>query len=159
LNLEVMRRLRGYAVKLWWCILQAFDDYSWNLILFSATIDKWDWGCGWVSWFGASCVVCWSTLQRTVATESLIMAGITKAGSPYLRWVLNQCTWVHVRNQPDGSVAMFYKRLRVKNGHPKALVTASGRWRLCIWCWRRNDGIMVKGLSRNPIYEARLRVS
>ena len=50
---------------------------------------------------------------------------ITKAGSPYLRWVLNQCTWVHVRNQPEGSVASFYKRLRVKKGHAKAMVAAS----------------------------------
>jgi len=52
---------------------------------------------------------------------------ITKAGSPYLRWVLNQCTWVHVRNQPDGSVATFYKRLRVKKGHSKAMVAASAK--------------------------------
>jgi transposase len=50
---------------------------------------------------------------------------ITKAGSPYLRWVLNQCAWVHVRNQPDGSVASFYRRLRVKKGHAKAMVAAS----------------------------------
>jgi transposase len=50
---------------------------------------------------------------------------ITKAGSPYLRWVLNQCTWVHVRNQPDGSVAAFYKRLSGKKGRSKAMVAAS----------------------------------
>jgi transposase len=52
---------------------------------------------------------------------------ITKAGSPYLRWVLNQCAWVHVRNQPEGSVAAFYKRLRVKKGHSKAMVAASAK--------------------------------
>jgi transposase len=34
---------------------------------------------------------------------------ITKAGSPYLMWILNQCTWVHVRNEPEGSIAAFYE--------------------------------------------------
>jgi transposase len=52
---------------------------------------------------------------------------ITKAGSPYLRWVLNQCTWVHVRNQPEGSVATFYTRLSKKKGHSKAMVAASAK--------------------------------
>jgi transposase len=53
--------------------------------------------------------------------------GITKTGSPYLRWVLNQCTWVHIRNQPDGSIAVFYDRLRRKKGHSKAAVAASAK--------------------------------
>jgi transposase len=50
---------------------------------------------------------------------------ITKAGSPYLRWVLNQCTWVHIRNEPDGNVATFFRRLSGKKGHSKAMVAAS----------------------------------
>jgi len=52
---------------------------------------------------------------------------ITKAGSPYLRWVLNQCTWVHIRNQPGGNVALFYRRLSSKKGHAKAMVAASAK--------------------------------
>jgi transposase len=52
---------------------------------------------------------------------------ITKTGSPYLRWVLNQCTWVHIRNEPEGSIAMFYERLRKKKGHSKATVAASAK--------------------------------
>jgi transposase len=52
---------------------------------------------------------------------------ITKAGSPYLRWVLNQCTWVHVRSEPEGSVATFYQRLFKKKGNAKALVAASAK--------------------------------
>jgi len=52
---------------------------------------------------------------------------ITKAGSPYLRWVLNQCTWVHVRSEPEGSVASFYRRLAGKKGHSKAMVAASAK--------------------------------
>jgi transposase len=52
---------------------------------------------------------------------------ITKTGSPYLRWVLNQCTWVHIRNEPEGNIAMFYERLRRKKGHSKANVAASAK--------------------------------
>jgi transposase len=52
---------------------------------------------------------------------------ITKVGSPYLRWVLNQCTWVHIRNEPLGSVALFYEHLRKKKGHAKASVAASAK--------------------------------
>jgi transposase len=52
---------------------------------------------------------------------------ITKTGSSYLRWVLNQCTWVHVRNEPEGSIAVFYERLRRKKGHAKAAVAASAK--------------------------------
>lgn len=52
---------------------------------------------------------------------------ITKAGSPYLRWVLNQCTWVHMRSEPDGNVASFYGRLSGKKGHAKAIVAASAK--------------------------------
>jgi transposase len=59
---------------------------------------------------------------------------ITKAGSPYLRWVLNQCTWVHVRNQPEGSVALFYRRLSGKKGHSKAMVAASVKlFKIVFW--------------------------
>ena len=52
---------------------------------------------------------------------------ITKTGSPYLRWVLNQCTWVHIRNEPEGNIAVFYDRLRKKKGHSKVTVAASAK--------------------------------
>ncbi|MGC8924364.1 MAG: IS110 family transposase [Candidatus Micrarchaeia archaeon] len=52
---------------------------------------------------------------------------ITKTGSPYLRWVLNQCTWVHIRSEPDGNIATFYRRLSKKKGNAKAIVAASAK--------------------------------
>jgi transposase len=52
---------------------------------------------------------------------------IAKTGSPYLRWVLNQCAWVHIRNEPEGSIAAFYERLRRKKGHSNATVAASAK--------------------------------
>jgi len=41
---------------------------------------------------------------------------MTKTGSAYLRWVLNQCTRAHMRAEPDGDVARFYNRLAGKKG-------------------------------------------
>ena len=53
--------------------------------------------------------------------------GITKQGSPYLRWILNQCVRTHIRVEPDGSVATFYSRLARKKGGSKAIVAASAK--------------------------------
>ena len=47
---------------------------------------------------------------------------ITKQGSRYLRWILNQCTRAHIKADPDGTVAIFYTRLRKKKGNHKAIV-------------------------------------
>ncbi|MEM0146128.1 MAG: hypothetical protein QW837_07175 [Conexivisphaerales archaeon] len=50
---------------------------------------------------------------------------ITKQGSPYLRWALNQVTWAHIRNEPDGTVAKFYRKLAKKKA--SAVVAASAK--------------------------------
>lgn len=52
---------------------------------------------------------------------------ITKQGSPYLRWILNQCVRMHMRMEPDGTIAMFYARLARKKGGAKAIVAASAK--------------------------------
>ena len=52
---------------------------------------------------------------------------ITKTGSSYLRWILGQCTRVHIRFEPDGTVAQFYERIRRKKGDQKAIVAASAK--------------------------------
>jgi transposase len=52
---------------------------------------------------------------------------ITKQGSPYLRWILNQCARMHMRMEPDGTVATFYARLARKKGGSKAIVAASAK--------------------------------
>ncbi|MGC8593783.1 MAG: transposase [Nitrososphaeria archaeon] len=39
---------------------------------------------------------------------------ITKQGSKYLRWILNQVTWANIRNDPEGTVAKFYEKLKKK---------------------------------------------
>jgi len=52
---------------------------------------------------------------------------ITKQGSPYLRWILNQCARMHMRMEPEGTVATFYARLARKKGGSKAIVAASAK--------------------------------
>jgi transposase len=52
---------------------------------------------------------------------------ITKAGSPELRWVLNQCARVYIREEPESDIATFYNRLRRKKGDTKAIVAASAK--------------------------------
>jgi transposase len=52
---------------------------------------------------------------------------ITKQGSPQLRWILGQCARVHMKTEPDGTVAMFYERLVRKKGYQKAVVAASAK--------------------------------
>ncbi len=52
---------------------------------------------------------------------------ITKTGSPYLRWILNQCAWSNVRTVPEGNLAMFYTRLARKKGSRKAITATSAK--------------------------------
>jgi transposase len=52
---------------------------------------------------------------------------ITKQGSPYLRWILNQCARTHMRMEPDGTVGLFYTRLARKKGGSKAIVASSAK--------------------------------
>lgn len=59
---------------------------------------------------------------------------ITKVGSPYLRWVLNQCVRANVRAEPDGTLALFHNRLVRKKGGAKATVAASAKMlRIVYW--------------------------
>lgn len=52
---------------------------------------------------------------------------ITKQGSPHLRWVLNQCARIHIKTEPDGTIAAFYSKLARKKGGHKAIVAASAK--------------------------------
>jgi transposase len=42
---------------------------------------------------------------------------IMKSGSKYLRWVMGQCARAHMRAEPDGTVVMFYARIKRKKPH------------------------------------------
>lgn len=65
---------------------------------------------------------------------------ITKTGSPYLRWILGQCTRINIRNEPDGRLALFYDRLARKKGSQKAIVAATAKLlRIIYWMLREGE--------------------
>ena len=65
---------------------------------------------------------------------------IMKAGSPYLRWVLNQCVRANLRSEPDGALARFYARLARKKGDAKAVVATSAKMlRVIYWMLREKQ--------------------
>ncbi|MGC8592665.1 MAG: IS110 family transposase, partial [Nitrososphaeria archaeon] len=48
-------------------------------------------------------------------------------GSKYLRWILTQVTWANIRNEPEGTVAKFYEKLKKEKGSQKAITAASAK--------------------------------
>src|SRR6476619_5271574 len=52
-----------------------------------------------------------------------ITGGITKQGSPWLRWILVQCALVAVKY--DAHLRTFYDRIRNRKGHAKAIVATA----------------------------------
>jgi transposase len=52
---------------------------------------------------------------------------ITKRGSKYLRWIMIECMYVHVRTVPESNVSKFYARLARKKGKQKAAVAAASK--------------------------------
>jgi transposase len=64
--------------------------------------------------------------HRVVSGGTTYHGGITKTGSKYLRWVLVECTHVHVRRVRD-NVTEFYEKLAVKKGKSKATTAAAAK--------------------------------
>lgn len=59
---------------------------------------------------------------------------ITKIGSKYLRWVITECTYTHIRTAIDSNISKFYARIARKKGNGVAIVaTASKLMRVVYW--------------------------
>ena len=58
--------------------------------------------------------------------------GITKTGSPLLRWALVEAAWSVVL-QP-GPLHAFYERVRARRGHGKANVATARKLAILFWC-------------------------
>jgi len=69
-----------------------------------------------------------------------ITGGITKQGSPWLRWILVQCALVAVKY--DAHLRTFYDRIRNRKGHAKAIVATAKELLVIIWYM----------LTRNELY-------
>ena len=67
--------------------------------------------------------------------------GITKQGSPWMRWILVQCALTAIKY--DAHLRTFYDRIRNRKGHATAIVTATAK-ELLVIIWYM--------LTRNELY-------
>jgi transposase len=58
---------------------------------------------------------------------------ITKQGSKWLRWILNQCTHASVKSRQSHRLKSFFLRLQRKKGTQKAIVATSRKMLVTIW--------------------------
>jgi len=58
---------------------------------------------------------------------------ILKECNTNLKWILNQCTHVHIRHCPNSKITHHYYKLMNKKGKNKATVAASRKLLTCIW--------------------------
>jgi transposase len=66
--------------------------------------------------------------------------GITKQGSPWLRWILIQCALIAIKY--DTHLRIFYDRIRNRKGHATAIVATAKELLVIIWYM----------LTRNELY-------
>ena len=66
--------------------------------------------------------------------------GITKQGSPWLRWILVQCALIAIKY--DTHLRIFYDRIRNRKGHATAIVATAKELLIIIWYM----------LTRNELY-------
>lgn len=71
---------------------------------------------------------------------------ITKEGPSNIRWLLIQCTWVHVRFCKDSFLTDFYNRVAKKKGKKKAIVaTARKMTRVIYWMLKKKEPFHIEG--------------
>jgi transposase len=70
---------------------------------------------------------------------------ITKQGSKWLRWILNQCTHASVKSRKSHKLKSFFLRLQRKKGTQKAIVATSRKMLVIIWhLLNKNEYYAVK---------------
>jgi transposase len=52
---------------------------------------------------------------------------ITKTGSKHLRWIVQECVYVHIRTAKDSNITRFYTKLAKKKSKSKAAVAAASK--------------------------------
>ncbi|MEW6592910.1 MAG: IS110 family transposase [Candidatus Hadarchaeota archaeon] len=72
------------------------------------------------------------SLHQSGATVRL--GRITKQGSAMLRWVLVECSWMHIRNARDTQLKLFFHRISKRKGRAIA-ITATARKLLVAVYW------------------------
>ena len=79
-----------------------------------------------------------STRESSGKTKT---GGITKQGSPWLRWILVQCA-LTTAIKYDAHLRIFYDRIRNRKGHATAIVATAKELLVIIWYM----------LTRNELY-------
>jgi len=73
-------------------------------------------------------------VPRTIQSGSHVYHGrILKECNQNLKWILNQCTHVHIRHCKNSPITKLYYRVLRKKGPNKATVAASRKLLTCIW--------------------------
>ncbi len=73
-------------------------------------------------------------VPRTIQSGNYIYHGrILKECNHNLKWILDQCTHIHIQHCPDSSITKLYYRVETKKGAGKATVAASRKMLTCIW--------------------------
>jgi hypothetical protein len=73
-------------------------------------------------------------IPRTIQSVNHIYHGrIPKECNQNLKWILNQCTHIHIRNCPNSLITKLYYRVNNKKGTNKATIAASRKLLTCIW--------------------------
>jgi transposase len=73
-------------------------------------------------------------VPRTIQSGNHVYHGrILKESNQHLKWILNQCTHIHIRNCPSSLITKLYYRVKNKKGTNKATVAASRKLLTCIW--------------------------
>ena len=71
---------------------------------------------------------------RTIQSGNHMYHGrILKECNQNLKWILDQCTHIHIRHCPNSLITKLYHRVEKKKGTNKAIVAASRKLLTCIW--------------------------
>ncbi|MBD3207593.1 IS110 family transposase [Candidatus Bathyarchaeota archaeon] len=73
-------------------------------------------------------------VPRTIQSGSHVYHGrILKECNQNIKWILGQCTHIHIRHCPSSLITKLYCRVESKRGANKATVAASRKLLTCIW--------------------------
>lgn len=73
-------------------------------------------------------------VPRTIQSGNHVYHGrILKECNQNIKWILGQCTHIHIRHCPNSLIAKLYYRVETKKGANKATVAASRKLLTCIW--------------------------
>ena len=96
----------------------------------------------------AETLVAYFGLDPTVqqSGDSLKQLGISHKGPGWIRGLLTQAAWAHVRYAPDSAVSHKYQRLAKRIGKSRAIVATARRLvKVAYWMWREQTDFESSG--------------